>query len=174
LYGQIEEHFNDNFDIIENSSNYLEIKEIAHNKLEIRRCYLETNLEWCNDHEDWVNLKSILCVVRDFTHKVTKERSITKQYYLSHSTDVNVAYETARNHWFVETGLHYLLDVSFHEDDLQITNENSLKIINTLEKLALPVLETAKGVFHKLSTTETKKNFDRHPANIINLLSLIL
>ncbi len=69
---------------------------------------------------------------------IGETRSTEIQYYLS-SLEVNpqqVA-ETIRSHWGVENQVHWVLDVTFKEDDSRIRRENGAENMGMLRRFCM-------------------------------------
>ena len=61
------------------------------------------------------------------------------EYYIS-SLDVSAErlMEIAREHWKIES-MHWMLDVTFFEDQCRFSSENAQKTLNAMRKCALAV-----------------------------------
>ena len=51
--------------------------------------------------------------------------------------------EAVRSHWGVENGLHWVLDVSFREDECRIRKDHGPENMGMLRRLALSLLKKA-------------------------------
>src|SRR5512144_1789613 len=64
--------------------------------------------------------------------------SVETRYYLSSlPNDAKLLNEAVRSHWAVENSLHWVLDVTFHEDSSRIRKENAPENFGLLRRLAL-------------------------------------
>ena len=59
--------------------------------------------------------------------------------------------ELAREHWKIES-MHWILDVTFSEDDCRFLSENTHKSMNALRKFALAVHKIFLAAHHKNSS----------------------
>lgn len=74
------------------------------------------------------------------------------QYYIS-SLPINLSLiaDTIRGHWEVENKAHYVLDVTYREDDSRIRRENAAENIAVARRFALnlarlhPKMDSMKG-----------------------------
>jgi predicted transposase YbfD/YdcC len=87
---------------------------------------------------DWPGLKAVLAVetIRGTPGrgKVTAEI----RHYLSSAALPPAALAAAiRNHWRVENGLHWVLDVTFREDASRVRERNAARNLALLRKIAL-------------------------------------
>jgi len=88
--------------------------------------------------KDWPGLRAVLAVetIRGIPGrgKVTAEI----RHYLSSAELPPVALAAAiRNHWRIENGLHWILDVGFREDASRIRERNAARNLGLLRKIAL-------------------------------------
>lgn len=90
--------------------------------------------------EGWAGLRSVLEVTatRDDGKKISSE----KRYFISSlSLDVERASRAVRQHWAVENSLHWVLDVSFREDESRIRRGESAEIMSVIRRLTLNLLK---------------------------------
>ncbi len=67
-------------------------------------------------------------------------------YYLSSiPPDPELFGFSVRNHWGIENSLHWVLDVSFREDDSRIRNGHAPQNFSLLRKIALNILKSDKN-----------------------------
>jgi predicted transposase YbfD/YdcC len=104
-------------------------------RIEKRICQKVGDISWLLGKEEWNGLKSVFAVRRITTtkHKSTDE---TSYYITSLDVPAEKLLHITREHWKIES-LHWLLDVTFSEDDCEIISENGHKTLNILRKLAL-------------------------------------
>jgi predicted transposase YbfD/YdcC len=102
--------------------------------------------------EDWVDVKAVVSVVRQ--RQVAGESTTTSHYYIS--SHQGTALETAdliRGHWGIENGLHWVLDVVFHEDQSRIKEGHAGENLGLLRRVAVALLKRSPGK----GTTPTKR-----------------
>lgn len=111
-----------------------------HGRIEVRRCYLSTCLATLPDVARWKGLKSIGMVEsqRTFNGRTSLER----RYYISTLEGVQIFASAARSHWGVENSLHWVLDVTFREDDSRIRTGYAPENFNIVRQLAINLLKT--------------------------------
>lgn len=120
-----------------------ETVEKDHGRLEIRRYYQSTDLDWFADLEKWEGLRSVGMVeaIREIGGKKTLER----RYYLSSlPLDAPLFARAVRGHWGVENKLHWVLDVCFREDQSRARAGYAAENLATLRRLALNLLKREK------------------------------
>jgi len=114
--------------------------EKGHGRVETRRYWQSTDIEWFEDQGLWKGLKSFGMVesIRSIKGKSTLER----RYYLSSlPLDAKRFGEAVRGHWGVENSLHWSLDVTFREDDSRARARNAAQNLATLRRMALNLIK---------------------------------
>lgn len=110
-----------------------------HGRIETRRCYLSTCLDTLPDASRWKGLKSIGMVESERT--VNGKTSIDRRHYICTLKDVKPFAHAARAHWGVENSLHWVLDVTFKEDDSRIRTGYAPENFNIVRQLAINLLK---------------------------------
>lgn len=106
-------------------------------RLETRVCRKIKEIGWLQSRHNWPGLKSVFAIERsvDDRGKTSKEIS----YYLSSRNEsAEILMKIVREHWKIES-LHWMLDVTFSEDDRRFQSENAHKTLNIMRKYALAV-----------------------------------
>lgn len=111
----------------------------GHGRIETRRCYLSTCLDTLPDADRWQGLAGIGLVESE--RCINGEVSIERRHYLCSLTDVKAFAHAARAHWGVENGLHWVLDVTFREDDSRIRTGYAPENFNIVRQLAINLLK---------------------------------
>jgi predicted transposase YbfD/YdcC len=110
-----------------------------HGRIEDRDYAVSGDVEWLIErHPAWKTIRSIGVVEpgREEKGKLTAGR----RYYISGLPgDVDVFSRGVRGHWGIENPLHYVLDVSFGEDDSRIRTDNGPENMAILRKMAMTV-----------------------------------
>lgn len=133
-----------------------ETREKGHGRQE-RRHYTVVNDPFCidyinQDHRDW-RIGSIIRVERERTWPHKTELNVS--YYCSSldGTDPHRLSRCIRNHWGIENGTHWVLDVTFKEDLSRIRTGFGPENFAALRHMALNLLKseksTRKSVAHK-------------------------
>ena len=110
----------------------------GHGRLVRRRVFACTDLGPFASLADWPGLAAVAAVetIRGVpgTGKVTAEI----RHYLSSAGLPPAALAAAiRNHWRVENGLHWVLDVTFREDASRVRERNAARNLALLRRIAL-------------------------------------
>lgn len=126
------------FTAIEHSRT--EDNDYGHGRIESRVCYSVPLPDYLKSfRKDWVDLKSLACVIssRDINNVVTQEA----RYYVS-SLEANASKvsHAIRCHWHVENSLHWVMDVTFKEDDSRIRRGVAAENMSVMRHLALNLI----------------------------------
>lgn len=118
-------------------------------RIEKRICRKIRDISWLKEH-DWPGLRSVFSIERSV--EVRGHFSRETSYYIS-SRDVSAKklMELTREHWKIES-MHWLLDVTFSEDDSRFLCENANRTMNTLRKFALAVHKNFLAANHLKSS----------------------
>jgi len=112
----------------------------AHGRLEIRRTACTDDVAWVGASVQWKGLRSVVMIERERT--VGDKTSVeTADYLTSLPADPARLGALVRRHWSIENELHWVLDVTFDEDQSRIRDRNSAMNLTLLRKLALSLLK---------------------------------
>jgi len=116
-----------------------------HGRIETRRYYLETDIEWSGADAVWKDLAGFGMV--EATREVNGKVSTETRYYLTSLTgSAEELARAVRNHWQVENSMHWVLDVAFREDDCRTRDRRAAQNFSLLRKIALNLLKNEKSV----------------------------
>lgn len=118
-------------------------------RVEKRTCRKIRDISWLEAHK-WPGLRSVFSIER--VVEARGRRSQETSYYIS-SCDYppKQLMALAREHWKIES-MHWLLDVTFSEDDCRFLSENAHRTMNALRKFALAVHKNFLASHHKKSS----------------------
>lgn len=135
--------------------------DAGHGRCEVRRCWLVEDLRTLPEPEQWRGLHSIALIEaeRHQGGSVTREH----RYYLTTlAGDARHVAHAVRAHWGIENSLHWVLDVTFREDDCRIRRDHAPANFNTLRQFALNLIKrqpTPKSVKQKRFKAALDDNF---------------
>lgn len=128
------------FDKVNNLKAHKDIiwKEVAdkrnHGRTEERSYYLSYNTETIKDKKKWETVKAIAYVRVERT--IEDETSITDNYYIiDYKIEIDKLEEVIRDHWNIECGLHWRLDVILDEDHSRNRIGNSINNLAIIRKI---------------------------------------
>jgi predicted transposase YbfD/YdcC len=119
-----------------------------HGRIETRRVWTTDQLDdWLGESQRsrWRGLRSV-AVVEAKREMLAKATSIERRYFISslEGTDAAHMAEAIRGHWSVENKLHWVLDVSFAEDQARQRKDHSAQNFSRLRRIALNLLQREK------------------------------
>src|SRR5688500_15503904 len=91
--------------------------------------------------DTWSGLRTVLAVetIRRVTGSGKVEAEI--RYFLSSCRDdPTVLVQAIRRHWTIENGLHWVLDVTFREDDSRVRDRTAARNLAILRKIAINLM----------------------------------
>lgn len=144
----MEEHLKKFFeqDNLESIPSYAHTQTIdkAHGRLEIRDFYCVKNVTYIENQENWVGINT-LCKVVSKVYRNNEEHTFTRLYITSLAPDINVIKDAIRGHWGIENGLHWVLDVTFGEDQSRKRKDHAPRNFSLLRKIAINVAKLDKS-----------------------------
>ena len=118
-------------------------------RIEKRICRKIKDISWLKEHK-WPGLQSVFSIERIVEAHGHHSRE-TSYYISSRDASAKQLMELAREHWKIES-MHWILDVTFSEDDCRFLSENAHKTMNVLRKFALAVHKNFLAARHKKSS----------------------
>lgn len=130
------------------ADNYAEYTatDSGHGRIETRTCQqLLINKKWLDKKYRWVGLKSIIKITSDVCEKSTgKETTETRWYISSLNLNAEQSLYAVRNHWQVES-MHWMLDMTFREDESRIRKGRGPLAFNVMRKIAMGLFKQDKS-----------------------------
>ena len=118
---------------------YHETVDGDHGRIETRRYWITADIESLGAKTSWAKLHSIGMVesCREVGEKVQSDT----RYFLTSLPAQGVPFSQAvRQHWGIENTLHWVLDVSFHEDACRIRKDKGAQTFSVLRHIAVNLL----------------------------------
>ena len=147
--------------------------EKDHGRIETRQALWVTDLAWLHRkfRDGWPTLAGVGMIERrrDINGAVSLERA----FYIGSKGVANAASfaAAARSHWGIENSLHWVLDVTFREDDCRVRKDHAPHNFAALRKFALAMLRQDTH-YPKRSLRSRRKTADRIPDYRASLLGL--
>jgi predicted transposase YbfD/YdcC len=128
--------------------DFCETVEGDHGRIETRRVWTTPLIDWLGPERDrWAGLRSV-AVVEATRDVPLKGVSCERRYYIStlDGADAQRLAAAVRGHWGIENRLHYVLDVSFAEDQCRVRKGHAAENFSRIRRIALNLLrrETSK------------------------------
>jgi predicted transposase YbfD/YdcC len=133
----------------------------AHGRIETRRYTLISARDPIAFQIRWPGLKGI--GVLDVTRTTNNEVEYSKRYFLTTFAydQIDAFMKGVREHWNIEIGLHWSLDVSFREDLNQVRIGYAAKNLATVRRIALNLLKQETNIKKGISCKRKKAGWDR-------------
>ncbi len=82
--------------------------------------------------------------------ELKKETTFETRYFISSlSVDAKTMLANVRSHWAIENSLHWVLDMTFNDDQSRIRKENAPQIMTILRHIAVNALQSYKATLPK-------------------------
>lgn len=162
LYGDIKLYLDD---IIASGKQigplcYHETIDADHGRIETRKYWITTDIDWLHGKENWRGLKSIGCVER--IREIGENISFEKSYFIgSIENDAELFAKAVRNHWGIENGLHWTLDMAFREDESRIRKGHAPENFAVLRHIALNLIKNEKTFKGSVNTKQLKASWNK-------------
>jgi predicted transposase YbfD/YdcC len=113
----------------------------SHGRLVRRRVFVSPAGAELEPLHEWPDLHTLLAVETIRSVNGTDKTEAEIRYFLSScSDDPAVLAQAIRRHWSIENSLHWVLDVTFREDDSRVRHRTAARNLALLRKIALNLL----------------------------------
>ena len=170
LHDDIKLFFNDE-QLTQHLDSYEET-DGGHGRVEERRCTVTDKIDWLQERHDWQGLKSIV-KIESLVEEKGKRREETRYYITSLAAAPQKILASVRSHWAIENSLHWVLDMSFNEDQSRIRKENAPQNMAVIRHLALNMLRNSKKKRQSIKGLRKKAGWDNNTLKEILALKFI-
>ncbi len=141
MHSQVEEFFADIE--LKQSCEHCKMVDGEHGRIEIRECFVCNDIEWLYGKREWQGLKSIVSIEssRECKGQVQKERRL---YISSIDSNAERLLLATRSHWGIENQVHWVLDMSFNEDQIRIRKGNAPQNMAVVRHISLNMIQSHK------------------------------
>ncbi len=114
-----------------------------HGRIEVRRHVVSHSVNWLAHDSRFPGIKSIAMV--ENTVERNGKTSCERRYYICSLLMLVASFANAvRCHWHIENRLHWVLDVTFHEDLSRLRTGHGPHNMGTVRHMAMNLLRSAK------------------------------
>lgn len=115
-----------------------------HGRLETRRILATEDIDWLRERHPWAGLRSVVAVTarRETADKTSTE---TRYFITSLPANAEVIAKAVRDHWGIENGLHWVMDMTFRDDECRIRKKNAPANFVAVKHMATNLLRKAPG-----------------------------
>ena len=115
-----------------------------HGRIETRTTTVIHDVAWLQERHNWPGLKAVIMIesVRDMGEKIERE---TRFYITSLVLLAHLIGPIVRGHWAIENSLHWVLDMTFRDDECRVRTNNAPANFTTIKHLALNLIRKAPG-----------------------------
>jgi predicted transposase YbfD/YdcC len=113
-----------------------------HGRIETRHHWITSDIAWLRQrHPAWPDLTSIAMIEAERQEPGKPATRQTRFYIASIAPDAVEFARAARQHWGIENGLHWVLDVILREDECRIRKRNGPANFATIRHITLNLLQ---------------------------------
>jgi predicted transposase YbfD/YdcC len=115
-----------------------------HGRIETRTYTAIHDVDWLQQRHEWPGLKGVVMVEsqREIDGKISRE---TRFYITSLILLANLIGPMIRDHWAIENGLHWILDMLFRDDECRVRTDNAPANFTTLKHMANNIFRKTPG-----------------------------
>ena len=126
--------------------------------------------DWVEPREEWSTLRTLVRVESEVEHEGTGKTTSDARYTIcSRHLSAEEAAGHVRNHWGIENGLHYVLDVTFGEDSYMARKRNAAANFIVIRHFAVNLIRSYTG--DRLSVPRRRRLCDYRPEYRAQLLA---
>ena len=130
--------------------DYAKEVQKGHGRIDVRECWAISDPEYLSSvaqAQKWANLQSLVMIVRK--RIIDGEETVKTRFYISSlEADAKRILQATRQHWSIENGLHWVLDIAFNEDRSRVRKDHAPANLAVLRHMAVNLLKqetSAKG-----------------------------
>jgi predicted transposase YbfD/YdcC len=152
-------------------TDYAKTVNKGHGRIEIRECWTLTDpnyLGYIGHLDEWVGCRSIAMIKSE--RRIGTKSSTEVRYFISSlKGSAKQTLGAVRQHWGVENGLHWKLDIGFREDECRVRQQNAAENFVVLRHVALNLLNQEKTAKVGTHAKRLKAGWDeRYLLEILN------
>lgn len=126
---------------------FAESTDGGHGRIEKRAAYLCKDLSWLSTAETWPGLAAVGMVTSEVTNELSGKVSHDQRFFIASNPTLTAGalLQCVRNHWGIESQLHWVLDVDFGEDGSRIRAGFAAENLAVIRHTALNLLRRERS-----------------------------
>ena len=115
-----------------------------HGRIETRTVTVIHDVAWLNHRHDWPGLKGVAVVesTRESGGQIERE---TRFYITSLTAPASRVGAAIRDHWSIENGLHWVMDMTFRDDECRVRTDHAPANLAVIRHMAQNLIRRAPG-----------------------------
>lgn len=115
-----------------------------HGRIETRTTTVIEDIDWLKERHPWPGLKTVVVVdsMREIGARTEHERRF---YITSLERDAEALGAIIRAHWAIENSLHWIMDMTFRDDECRLRSEHAPANFTTIRHIAHNLIRKAPG-----------------------------
>ena len=113
-----------------------------HGRIETRTVTVMYDMAWLQHRHDWPGLKAV-AIVESVRESGTKTERETRFYIMSMKSPAEQVAPAIRGHWAVENSLHWVMDMTFRDDECRVRTDNAPANFAVIKHMAHNLLRNA-------------------------------
>lgn len=123
--------------------DHFEHSEKNRGREEVRRVWCTEDLSQMPKSLEWPNIRSVALVESE--RREGEVEPVEQRYYVSSCpADAKILCKVIRSHWAIENSVHWVLDMTFREDESRVRDRVSAENLSLLRKIALNTVRSDK------------------------------
>ncbi len=141
------------------SFDFSESETRGHGRIDIRRCWATSQIDWLQQKPKWKNLQSVVMIEseRHINNQVSKEHRF---YISSCKPDAEQLNKNIQLHWGIENSQHWVLDIAFREDECRTRKDNAPHNFALIRHWTLNLLRQEKTSKKSIRAKRLKAGWD--------------
>ena len=148
LYEDVALYFEDRMKLpsARDETHYAKTSNKGHGRIETRECFISEDISWLSGRERWAGLNGIGAIRSRVEKDGVQTETLHYFIYSCSGLTAKQLMSAKRQHWSIENGLHWVLDMQFREDESRARKDNSAENLNVLRHMAYNVLKSDTSI----------------------------